>query len=269
MTTAHTHQQQISALQKEYEAAKKGKEDLLTLIAEAETPERVYNSNAIENSTLTLKETEKILLQMEIERGASVREVFEAKNLARVEEHIRNTALDQLLTSDVILKLHAMLITNIDDGIAGRFRAPGEYVRVGTHIAPAPEQIEQRLKDAFARIERGGFFVDTIARFHLDFEQTHPFNDGNGRVGRLLINYQLARRGVPPVIVRYKERDDYYRAFTDFNESQRTKMMPDVVACSVQVHHGCVCRVTPTGERQRMMQRRSPTFWCCHLSSSR
>lgn len=233
MSTTQAHQNQITTLIQEYESAKKGKEDLLTLIAEAETPERVYNSNAIENSTLTLKETEKILLQMEIERQASVREVFEAKNLARVEEHIRNTALDQPLTRDVILKLHAMLITNIDDGVAGRFRSPGEYVRVGMHIAPAPEQIAQRLTDAFALFERGDFFVDRIARFHLDFEQLHPFNDGNGRVGRLLINYQLARVGLPPVIVRYKERDDYYSAFIEFNESQRTKTMEEIVRLAV------------------------------------
>lgn len=74
----------IQALKAEYDILRKGKDSLLTMIDEAEVPESVYNSNAIENSTLTLKETEKILLDMEVSRDVSLREVYEAKNLARV-----------------------------------------------------------------------------------------------------------------------------------------------------------------------------------------
>ncbi|MFZ2226375.1 MAG: hypothetical protein WA064_01985 [Candidatus Moraniibacteriota bacterium] len=80
----------IQELKGEYDKLSKGKESLLVLIDEAEIPESVYNSNAIENSTLTLKETEKILLEMEVSRDVSVREVYEAKNLFRVINYIRN-----------------------------------------------------------------------------------------------------------------------------------------------------------------------------------
>ena len=79
----------IQELKAEYDSLRKGKESLLVIVDEAEIPEAVYNSNAIENSTLTLKETEKILLDMEVSRDVSVREVFEAKNLARVVGYIR------------------------------------------------------------------------------------------------------------------------------------------------------------------------------------
>ncbi len=79
----------IRNLKEEYDRLRKGKESLLAIIDDAEVSESVYNSNAIENSTLTLKETEKILLEMEVSRDVSVREVFEAKNLARVIEYIR------------------------------------------------------------------------------------------------------------------------------------------------------------------------------------
>ena len=82
-------QKSILELKKEYDILKKDKQSLLDIIFEAELPESVYNSNAIENSTLTIEETEKILLEMEVSRNVSVREVFEAKNLARVSEYLK------------------------------------------------------------------------------------------------------------------------------------------------------------------------------------
>src|SRR3989344_5941851 len=88
----------IQALKSIYDSLRSGKESLLAIIDEAEIPEAVYNSNAIENSTLTLKETEKILLEQELSRDVSLREVFEAKNLARVITYKRNKAHNDALT---------------------------------------------------------------------------------------------------------------------------------------------------------------------------
>src|SRR5262245_10891553 len=139
MATAKPIKTRLQNLKTEFDNLKKGKESLLAMVDEAEVAEAVYNSNAIENSTLTLKETEKILLDMEVAREISVREVFEAKNLSRVVEYIRNKSQEAEVNEEIILFLHQMLIGGIDDGIAGRFRGPGEYVRVGTHVAPAPE----------------------------------------------------------------------------------------------------------------------------------
>ena len=118
----------IQELKAEYDSLQKGKESLLVIVDEAEIPEAVYNSNAIENSTLTLKETEKILLDMEVSRDVSVREVFEAKNLARVVGYIRTKSQEGEIDKEIILLLHQILIGGINDGIAGRFRAKGEYV---------------------------------------------------------------------------------------------------------------------------------------------
>ena len=137
----------------------------------------MYNSNAIENSTLTLEETERILLDQILSRNVSVREVFEAKNLARVTEYKRTKAKDSELSKDLILLLHQMLIGGINDAIAGRFREQGEYVRVGTHIAPAPEHVERMIDEILVEYssDLGSYFLDKIARFHLDFETIHPF----------------------------------------------------------------------------------------------
>ena len=93
----------IQELKAEYDSLRKGKESLLVMVDEAEIPEAVYNSNAIENSTLTLKETEKILLDMEVSRDVSVREVFEAKNLARVVGYIRTKSQESEINKEIIL----------------------------------------------------------------------------------------------------------------------------------------------------------------------
>src|SRR3972149_12288972 len=123
MPISNPTKKQIQVLKAEYDLLKSGKDSLLNVLDEAEIPEAVYNSNAIENSTLTLKETEKILLDMEVSRDVSVREVFEAKNLARVVEYIRIKSQEIELNKEMILSLHQMLIGGIDDKIAGRFRA--------------------------------------------------------------------------------------------------------------------------------------------------
>lgn len=228
--------ERINALKNEVDALRKGKDSLLVMIDEAEVPESVYNSNAIENSTLTLKETEKILLDMEVSRDVSLREVYEAKNLARVIGYIRKKSGETEINKDVILFLHQMLIGGIDDNIAGRFRRPGEYVRVGTHhIASAPEHVLRMIESIIAEYtgELSNYFLDKIAGFHLDFETIHPFNDGNGRIGRVLICFQLQRLGFPMIIIRDREKKEYYKSFGDYRDNKNTKTMEKVLSLAL------------------------------------
>jgi Fic family protein len=225
----------IRSLHTDYERLRTGKSSLLNLIIEAELPEAVYNSNAIENSTLTMRETERILLELEVSRNVSVREVFEAKNLARVTEFLRDKP-NYELTLENLLLLHKMLIGGIDDSIAGRLRERNEYVRVGAHIAPAPEHLERLLEDLVVNFKASSddHIVERVARFHLEFERIHPFNDGNGRIGRLLINLQLASASLPPVIIRNKgKRDYYYPAFREYQDSGRTQLLDRSLSLAV------------------------------------
>ncbi|MCG2689898.1 Fic family protein [Candidatus Parcubacteria bacterium] len=235
MATTKPIKEKVKALKAEIDILRKGKESLLTILDEAEVPEAVYNSNAIENSTLTLQETEKILLDMEVSRDVSVREVFEARNLARVISYIRKKSQEIGVNKEIILLLHQMLIGGINDNIAGRFRKQGEYVRVGTHIAVAPEHIEAMLDSAINEYvsDTASYFLDKIAKFHLDFETIHPFNDGNGRIGRVLICFQLLQLGFPVVIIRDKEKRAYYKTFSDYRDKKNTKSMEKVVALAL------------------------------------
>jgi Fic family protein len=221
----------IIELKKTFDVLKKGKESLLRIVDEVELAEAVYNSNAIENSTLTLPDTEKILLDLEISKDYSLREVFEAKNLARVSEYVKNKKETLTITQDTILFLHGLLIGGIDDSIAGRFRKEGEFVRVGNHIAPAPEHIVRMIEvliDEYKTNHNTDIFKK-ISHFHLQFEHIHPFCDGNGRIGRVLINLQLQEYGYPHIIIRDKEKHLYYKTFSEFRDKNASKGMEQVI----------------------------------------
>lgn len=234
MSTSSLVQKKIQNLKSEYDRLKTNKASLLKLIDEAEIPEGVYNSNAIENSTLTLKETEKILLEMEVSKNVSLREVYEAKNLARVMEYIRAKPSEEL-SKEVIILLHQMLIGNIDDSIAGRLRKWGEYVRVGNFIAPAPEHIERMIEEMLIEYssDQISYFIDKISGFHLQFETIHPFNDGNGRIGRVLINYQLYELGFPGIIIQDKEKAAYYHSFKEYRDNKTIKEMGSIISLAL------------------------------------
>ncbi|MBI3103558.1 Fic family protein [Candidatus Daviesbacteria bacterium] len=234
MSTSLSLQKRIEILKKEYDRLKIGKQSLLKIIDEAEIPESVYNSNAIENSTLTLKETEKILLEMEVSKNVSLREVFEAKNLARIMEYIQGKT-SQGLAKETILLFHQMLIGNIDESIAGRLRKKGEYVRVGSFIAPPPEHIERMFEEALIEYssDQTSYFLDKISKFHLQFETIHPFNDGNGRIGRVIINYQLYQLDFPGIIIRDKEKQIYYRSFAEFHDDKKTKIAEKIISLAL------------------------------------
>ncbi|EKD33316.1 MAG: hypothetical protein ACD_76C00045G0002 [uncultured bacterium] len=221
----------ISGLRERYYAAAVGKQALLKLLSEAEVAEQVYNSNAIENSTLTLEETEKILLQIDLDRYITEREIFEAKNLARVVSYIDKRAKEQELTLEVILSLHKMLISNIRDDIAGRFRKDNEFVRVSSHIAPNPKEVVDRMEKMLSEYNAASHenIIIRIAKLHLTFEYTHPFCDGNGRIGRVINNYLLIREGFVPINIKFIDRSKYYEAFKEFDTKGTTTIMEEIV----------------------------------------
>lgn len=221
----------VNLLRERYYKASIGKEALIRLISDAEIADQVYNSNAIENSTLSLEETEKILLQIDLERYISERELFEAKNLARVVSYIDTKAKEQELNQDAVLFLHKMLMSNIRDEIAGRFRRDGEYVRVGGHIAPAPKEIKASMEKMLSEYNAASHesIIRRIARLHLAFEHLHPFNDGNGRIGRVVNNYLLIREGFVPINIKFIDRKKYYDAFKEFDGKGTVSIMEEIV----------------------------------------
>ncbi|NOS68154.1 MAG: Fic family protein [Candidatus Peribacteraceae bacterium] len=215
----------IGELKEEFDQLRIGKDSLLRLLEEAELPESVYNSNAIENSTLTLDETEKILFRQELPSHHSKREIFEAINLGAVTQYLdEKIRKKHALNEELMFFIHKTLLSNINDEIAGRFRQKDEYVRVGPHIAPGPHHLPALMTDIVSEYHSApGDPLDRIVLFHLAFEHIHPFRDGNGRVGRALLNFQLKSHGYPPIIIRNKEKQHYYEALRAYDKNQSVK----------------------------------------------
>lgn len=221
----------VQELRRRYFQSAAGKEALLVLLGEAEIPEQVYNSNAIENSTLSLDETEKILRQVDLDRYISERELFEAKNLARIVAYINTKAKEAPLSPDILLFLHKMLLSNIRDDVAGRFRQTGEWVRVGTHIGLDPARVAAAIEAMFVEYNANPEenIIKRIAQMHLTFEHIHPFVDGNGRIGRVINNYLLIREEYVPINIKFVDRRRYYDAFSEFDAGGKTAIMEELV----------------------------------------
>ena len=214
----------IEALRKQYESLIKGNERLLKEIALAEIPELVYNSNAIENSTLSLEDTEIILSGGILGRNVQVREVYEAKNLAILTETVVEKS-KAALSLKLILSWHKTLLSHIDDKIAGRFRIGKEWVRVGNHLGANPAFVATLMEELVDRFKKDktSYFLDAISDFHAEFETIHPFVDGNGRMGRVLINLQLVKAGFPPIIIPNKSKHtEYYPLFAQFQTTMKS-----------------------------------------------
>lgn len=169
--------------------------------------------------------------QINLDRFISERELFEAKNLARVVKYISQKSEEEELTLDRIRLLHKMLLSNIRDEIAGRFRDLTEWVRVGNHIAADPNDIERLLQEVLVTYLASGeeHIVRRLARFHLAFEHIHPFVDGNGRIGRVLNNYLLLRANHVPINIKFIDRSLYYDAFAEYDRKGETKIMENII----------------------------------------
>lgn len=238
---------QIASLAEKYQALVKKYPEGVEAIREAELPEMVYNSNAIENSTLTLKDTEDILMRDQIRSDHEIREIYEAKNLAKAMEYLAEKPSEKF-SVDLILKLHKILLIGINDSFAGRFRSGDEWVRVGAHIGANPEFVNdlmyQLVEDYNFDDER--YFLAKIANFHAEFENIHPFGDGNGRIGRLIINLQLEKLGYPPIIIMNNSKfTDYYPLLEAYEHGEGYDKLVEVLAeLLVEALHRRIAKLT-------------------------
>lgn len=228
-------QQHLEQLISRYRSLTRHQHQALYEISMSEIADMVYNSNAIENSSLTLRETEDIILRGIVARDQELREVYEAKNLANIMSELYKNP-HQRLSTVLILSLHRLLMDGVDDHIAGRWRGGKEWVRVGSHLGANPAfvaQLMSTLVDEY-NLDDQRYFVDKIAYFHAEFESIHPFNDGNGRIGRVIINQQLIAHGLPPIVIRNKSKNtDYYPLLERYEVHGDTGGLSALVALSL------------------------------------
>lgn len=186
----------------------------------------VYNSNRIEGNTLSLPETYSIIFdnKNKIEVKTTERERYEAINLKYAYSYILKN-LDNNITVDMIKKIAKYINKNIKD-IDG-FRKTQVFIKGASDIPPRSEQVPMLVGELIYKKgkEKKEDIFDYIARFHIEFEHIHPFEDGNGRTGRVLITKELLSRGLAPVVIPYSKRAEYITCLDEKNINRLSKML--------------------------------------------
>jgi len=181
-----------------------------------------YESNAIEGNSLTLKDVTMILHEKKAVNGKDLREIYETLNTREAMELVFRNKLR--INKEGIIKLHKILTKNT--GIPLGYKKLPNFI-LGRNVKTAlPENVEKEI-DRLMEWHHENKKIHPIQRasiFHGKFEKIHPFEDGNGRVGRLLINIMLLNHGYPPLIIRKTHRIAYFGCLEAFDKGHEDKL---------------------------------------------
>ncbi len=220
--------------------ARKAKNVLRTILAHPDIRDQfvltlTYTSNSIEGSTLTEAETAVVLFQNAALSDKTLAEQLEAKNHQTALLHLFSH-LDgkEAVDEDLVLRLHGILMNGIRPD-AGRYRRHGVRI-VGANVPTAnylkvPLLMEGLAKDFTARRRDA---IGHAASVHARFEQIHPFSDGNGRVGRLLLHAMLIRRNLPPAVILPERKHPYYSSLNTAQRNGDSSLLQDSLCDAVR-----------------------------------
>ena len=221
---------QIDRKKQELDERRPLTEGELERLNEEFTVEYTYNSNAIEGNTLTLRETDLVLRGLTIDQKP-LKDHMEAVGHKEAFDYVRELVKENApLTENVIKQIHYLVLADKKDDRGVYRRIP---VRImGAHHEPVQPyliepRMEQLLLDYAASEEH---IVTKLARFHIGFEDIHPFIDGNGRTGRLLVNLELMKAGYPPIDIKFTDRAAYYNAFDEYHVKHNLSAMESLFA---------------------------------------
>src|SRR3989338_1171914 len=182
-----------------------------------------FNSNAIEGNSLTLKDVEIVIFEDRIPKGKELREIYETRNSRIVIEEIFGRKIR--VSHKNIIKMHSLLMKDIDERI-GYKKMPNILIGRITRTTP-PEGVEEEMGKLIDFINKNPERMPPLhlaAVSHGRFEKIHPFADGNGRVGRFLINVILVNNGYPPLIIRNTQRNAYLKDLEDYDNGYKTNL---------------------------------------------
>lgn len=202
---------------------------------EAVRVELTYHSNALEGSTLTLRDTHLVVEGREPNTGKLLREIYEARNhdrALRLVEHWATTRPAEPLTEADLLAVHRDVLADIDRDGAGQFRTGRVFIAGSRFVPPGRHRFPELLTALLALANRPGVHPALqAAELHYNFVAVHPFGDGNGRTPRLLMNLHLLRHGFPHAIVPVERRAEYLAALDEANAGRCEPFAAFVVSC--------------------------------------
>ena len=192
--------------------------------------EYTYNSNAIEGNTLTLRETDMVLRGLTIDQK-SLKEHLEVIGHKEAFDFVTELVKEKCeINERVIKQIHYLVLADKKDD-RGVYRRVPVRIMGAAHETAQPyliiTKMEELLRNYLASEEH---IVTKLARFHIEFEGIHPFIDGNGRTGRLLVNLELMKAGYPPIYIKFTDRIAYYNAFDEYYVKHNLKAMESLFA---------------------------------------
>ena len=227
--------EQINSLKKSLDSCRPLTPAEVDAIKEVFLVEHTYNSNAIEGNTLTLQETALVLQGVTIDKKP-LKDHLEAVGYKEAFQYVEELAKqDKDLSEFDIKSIHNLVL-------ADRPEDRGTFRRVNVRIAGAlttpvqPYLIEPKIEELLNNYNvwsKNMHIVERVANFHLQFESIHPFIDGNGRTGRLIMNLQLIKEGLPAINIKFADRRKYYDAFDEYSRTGSSEAMTKLVGEAV------------------------------------
>ena len=192
--------------------------------------EYTYNSNAIEGNTLTLRETDLVLRGLTIDQKP-LKDRLEAVGHKEAFDFVSELVKNNVPISESVIKqIHYLVLADKKDD-RGVYRKIPVRIMGAKHEPVQPYLIEPRMKQLLQDFnESAEHIVTKLARFHIEFESIHPFIDGNGRTGRLLVNFELMKVGFPPIDIKFSDRIAYYNAFDEYHVKHNLSAMENLFA---------------------------------------
>jgi Fic family protein len=192
--------------------------------------EYTYNSNAIEGNTLTLRETDLVLRGLTIDKKP-LKDHMEAVGHKEAFEFVSELVKNNVPISESVIKqIHYLVLADKKED-RGVYRRVPVRIMGAQHEPVQPYLIVPKMEELLHTfVESTEHIVTKLARFHIEFEGIHPFIDGNGRTGRLLINLELMKAGYPPIDIKFTDRISYYNAFDEYHVKHNLSAMENLFA---------------------------------------
>ena len=220
----------IDRKKKELDARRPLTEGEVERLGEQFIVEYTYNSNAIEGNTLTLRETDMVLRGLTINQKP-LKDHLEAVGHKEAFEFVSELTKNNVPISESIIKqIHYLVLADKKDD-RGVYRRVPVRIMGAKHEPVQPYLIQPQMEQLMINYaESTEHIVTKLARFHIEFENIHPFIDGNGRTGRLLVNFELMKAGFPPIDIKFTDRIAYYNAFDEYHVKQNLAAMEKLFA---------------------------------------
>ncbi len=195
--------------------------------------EYTYNSNAIEGNTLTLRETDMVLRGLTIDQKP-LKDHLEVIGHRDAFDFVSTLVKENAPISESIIKqIHFLVLADKKDD-RGVYRRVPVRIMGAQHDPVQPYLIEPKMEQLLIAFrESNEHIITKLARFHIEFEGIHPFIDGNGRTGRLLVNLELMKAGYPPIDIKFTDRIKYYNAFDAYHTKRDLSAMEKLFASYV------------------------------------